>query len=398
MNKYLSHIKENIFVIVLTLTVFVALLSNKLIPVCILSLFVIWIFKEKNFRNFASKRKWIVPFLMYSLVFVIGLLFSDNLPVALRIMERHISFIALPIFIFCREWRASEIAVFKKFYVQLTIVLAIFSLINLGYFYATHVDFVKTMDDTYLQWKLPHLNGFHPTYFGFVIVIANIILSESILNSRSLLKSRPFFISIFLTFYLLYLSPRTAIICQFLVWIFIVYQLFKKNQRVQMNKFFVLITVLVGGVMIVFTSEYFLDKMMNAFHDKRFLLWDPAFEKIRSNYFILGEGLGNGRNYLNDFILENNLSQFKGTDLHNQYLMNYLDLGIFGFFALLLLLIRPYFLIRGKTLFLFTMVCVISMLSESFLYVIKGIVIFTILSSVFIINRTHVAELKALSK
>jgi len=392
MNKIFKKYKENIYEVVLVLGIFVALFFTKLVPVFIGVLFLLWIFKYKSFIDFKSKRKWIWPFVLYALIFVGGCFFADDSRLALKILERHISFVVLPFLIYCKAWSDKNVNFFSKFYVRVVVAISVFSLLNLLYFYATHTAFVETMDDTYLQWKLPHLIGIHPTYFGLLIVVANIIVLNKISNAKNLFKQSGFYIALFLSFYLLYLSPRTANLCQILVWLFFGYKRLFGTNSIKINKIFVFITVLLVLVLLFATSEYFVDKMMRAFSDKRFMLWEPAFDVMQSNYFFFGEGLSNGSIFLQEYISENQLTQFTGTDLHNQYLMNYLDLGIFGLVAILLILLRPLVYIKNEVLFLFMLVFAISMLSESFLYVIKGIIIFIILSSYFIIRGLKTAS------
>jgi len=386
MKRFLDQLKENIFSVSLVLIIFIALFSVKLIPIFIAIIFLLWILKFRSFQGFSSKRKWIWPFLFYAIVFGIAFFFSENPKDAVKILERHVSFLVLPLFIYCKEWKISDIQFFGKFYVWTILTIAFFSIFNLLYFYSTHVDFVAEMDDTYLQWKLPHLTGFHPTYYGFLIVIATIILLEDVINIKLILKSKSFYIAVFLSFYLLYISPRMAIICQCIVWAWFGYQRLFKYKFTKVNKVLLTVVIMFVFVLLLATSEYFFDKMAKALEDRRFSLWSPAYDIIQSNYFIFGEGLGNGKIYLNEYISKHRLSQFKGTDLHNQYLMNMVDLGVIGLIALLLILIRPLHYFKDRGIVLFIIVTSISMMSESFLYVIKGIVMFIVLSSYFIIR------------
>ena len=152
MLKVLKIYKENIFSILLVITIFVALLFIKLVPFFILLLFLVWVVKFKTFQNFSLKWKWIWPFLGYFLVFAIAFFCADNSKEALKVLERHTSFIILPFLIFCKKWSTSEFFFFGKFYIKIVLLISIISLIYLGYFFLTHVDFVNTMDDTYVQW------------------------------------------------------------------------------------------------------------------------------------------------------------------------------------------------------------------------------------------------------
>ena len=386
MKIVLKKYKENVFPALLVLMIFGTLLFTRLAPLFIALLTLVWFFKFKTFQNFSLKLKWIWPFLFYFFVFGIAFFFSENTIEGLKILERHISFIVLPFLIYCKKWSKSELDFFCKFYVQIVFVISVVSLICLLYFYLTNVDFVHSMDDTYLQWKLPHLLGFHPTYFGFNIVVANIILLTSSNNNN--LKNSSLYGALFLSFYLVYMSPRTAILCQFIVWIWFVYNRFSSTETLKYIKTTFAVILLSIMIFLAFKSEYFVTKLMNSISDKRFMLWEPAYDLIKENYFLLGEGLGNGEIQITQYINTNNLTQFQVSDLHNQFLMNYLDLGFFGLLAILLLVLRPLIYFKDKALYLFSLTFFISIFTESFLYVIKGIVLFIILSSIFILRAS----------
>ena len=386
MKIVLKKYKENVFPALLVLMIFGTLLFTRLAPLFIVLLTLVWFFKFKTFQNFSLKLKWIWPFLFYFFVFGIAFFFSENTIEGLKILERHISFIVLPFLIYCKKWSKSELDFFCKFYVQIVFVISVVSLICLLYFYLTNVDFVHSMDDTYLQWKLPHLLGFHPTYFGFNIVVANIILLTSSNNNN--LKNSTLYTALFLSFYLVYMSPRTAILCQFIVWIWFVYNRFSSTETLKYIKTTFAVISLSIMIFLAFKSEYFVTKLMNSISDKRFMLWEPAYDLIKENYFLLGEGLGNGEIQITQYINTNNLTQFQVSDLHNQFLMNYLDLGFFGLLAILLLVLRPLIYFKEKALYLFSLTFFISIFTESFLYVIKGIVLFIILSSIFILRAS----------
>ena len=386
MKVVLKKYKENVFPALLVLMIFGTLLFIWLAPLFIALLTLVWFFKFKTFQNFSLKLKWIWPFLFYFFVFGIAFFFSENTIEGLKILERHISFIVLPFLIFCKKWSKSELVFFLKFYVQIVFIISVVSLIFLLYFYITNVDFVHSMDDTYLQWKLPHLLGFHPTYFGFNIVVANIILLTS--SNINNLKNSTLYTALFLSFYLVYMSPRTAILFQFIVWIWFVYNRFSSTETLKYIKTTFAVISLSIMVFLAFKSEYFVTKLMNSISDKRFMLWEPAYDLIKENYFLLGEGLGNGEIQITQYINANNLTQFQVSDLHNQFLMNYLDIGFFGFLAILLLVLRPLIYFKDKALYLFSLIFFISIFTESFLYVIKGIVLFIILSSIFILRSS----------
>lgn len=383
--KILSIIKENIYSIVLVFLVFAAIFSVKIIPFFIILLLILWFFKFKDFSNIKTRLIWVTPFFIYAGVVLISFFFSEDFKVSLKILERYLSFIILPVLIYFKKWTNKELGFFKFFFVRITIVISLFSILNLVYFYTTHVDFVKSMDETYLQWKLPHLSGFHPTYFGFIIVVANIILLKELIDQNPIKKVN-FYIAISLSLYLLYLSPRTSMICLLVVWVNFIYHKMKNKNYSRIYYLIILSSTILLLVLTFLSSRYLMDKILKSLTDQRFLLWSESLRIIKENYFIVGEGLGDGKILIESYITKNELTQFKVADLHNQYLMNFIDMGFIGVLSLLYMLFRPVIFLKNRTVLIFSIVFSISILTESFLYVIKGIVIFIILYSFLIID------------
>lgn len=383
--KILSIIKENIYSIVLVFLVFAAIFSVKIIPFFIILLLIFWFFKFKDFSNIKTRLIWVTPFFIYAGVVLISFFFSEDFKVSLKILERYLSFIILPVLIYFKKWTNKELGFFKFFFVRITIVISLFSILNLVYFYTTHVDFVKSMDETYLQWKLPHLSGFHPTYFGFIIVVANIILLKELIDQNPIKKVN-FYIAISLSLYLLYLSPRTSMICLLVVWVNFIYHKMKNKNYSRIYYLIILSSTILLLVLTFLSSRYLMDKILKSLTDQRFLLWSESLRIIKENYFIVGEGLGDGKILIESYITKNELTQFKVADLHNQYLMNFIDMGFIGVLSLLYMLFRPVIFLKNRTVLIFSIVFSISILTESFLYVIKGIVIFIILYSFLIID------------
>ncbi len=383
--KLIKYIRVNIFSILLVFTVFGAVFSIKIIPFFTISLLLLWFFRYKNFDNLKLKLNLIQPFYIYCFIVLIAFFFSQDLEFSIKILERYTSFIIFPLIIFCKNWSKNDVAFFQKFFNIMLLTVVLYSVFHLIFFYATHIEFVATMDDTYLQWKLPHLSGFHPTYFGFLIVVSNIFLLNNILDKNPF-KNINFYLALFLSLYLLYLSPRTSVICLLLVWLnFLDIKI--RNKKINKRYYFVfLILALLLIISAFFSSKYLIDKFIKSLTDRRFLLWLEALKIIKENYFLLGEGLGESIILLQEYINDNELKQFIVPDLHNQYLMNYVDMGISGLFGLLYMIFKPVLTLKKRTLSIFALVFLLSIFTESFLFVIKGIIIFIILFSFLIVR------------
>jgi hypothetical protein len=265
--------------------------------------------------------------------------------------------------------------------------LCFWSIVRLFFFILSRQEFLAKMDSGYLQWKLPHLIGYHPTYMGMLIVVATIFLLQ---NHYIPFKGRFRFSKLvmvsFLTIFLIYLSPRTAIFLQGMV---IVNNLIHEKEfylsKLRKNASIILLA-LMGIVFFVSKSSFLVDKIERMYTSNRFFLWPYAFEIIEDNFYIFGEGLGDGQKILDQKLKTVNdpRKTYHGSDLHNQYLKNYMDLGFFGFIGLLLVVFWPIVYLKNPVLSLFMTTFAIAMMTESMLSVIKGIVFFNILSLIFI--------------
>ena len=130
--------------------------------------------------------------------------------------------------------------------------------------------------------------------------------------------------------------------------------------------------------------------------DERFYNWKFAVETIKNNYYVLGEGLGQGNELIRRNIINTGDTRIRytGYDLHNQYLRHYMDMGILGFLSLCILLVYPLFLVRKLTkvdkelYYSFFLLFSLGLMTESYMYRLKGIVFFSVVASILYL-RAH---------
>ncbi|WP_282048784.1 O-antigen ligase family protein [Maribacter aquivivus] len=240
----------------------------------------------------------------------------------------------------------------------------------------------------YLQYKFPHVIGVHPTYWSYLIISALIfLLSNKVLK---VYKSNVWAIILisFLNLNLIILASRMPLLVNILVHL-LFFGKYIKVDNVSLVKrlslLFLLVTLFFLGSKLPLLSGK-LDITKN---DERIYHWPTAFKTISNNYFVLGEGLGQSNEVLRREVIKNGDERIRyfGYDLHNQYLRQYMDMGILGIISLLILLSYPFILHREKSIFnneiniSFLILFGLGLLSESFLYRLKGIVFFTIISS-----------------
>jgi len=367
--------------------------SEKLIPFLVGLILLLFFLEKQKKKNFLDYSKLLVPYILYVSAFLMYTLVSNDLSQALKLLERQVLVIVLPIIIFSSDITKERSIVFIKTYVFLILLTTIISVFKIGEFLIIHEEWINVMNEkngnfTYVQFKYPHLMGVHPTYWGYLLVLGNILL----LNNKTLnIFKNTNLVKVLLVLFninLFYLSARTPIFINILLHSLSAFYFFNKKSRkellVYMSVFFSICFVFLMQPLMFF-------KLSATIIDDRFFLWPKAFEIIKNNYFILGEGLGAGNNILKDYIFEiyDTRSNYFGIDLHNQYLKTYLDMGILGFLTLIYVIIFPLVLsIRSKTNFIvnlsFSLLFLLCVVTESALYTIKGIIIFTIFSSLLI--------------
>lgn len=381
----LKNISGMVYPVSLALTILLSLFSIKAVPYAIATLILIWVLWERDFSNPRLKFQAIWPYFMYCLVFVMGYLFSNDMATAVKSLEKITSFFLFPFLIAYAKWDRKRYVWFSQTFILSLLAVCLLSMVLLGFFVLENKEFVSQMDESYLQWKLPHLMGYHPTYMGMLIVCATILLTTFFFETPNKVKKR-YVVAIILslTVFLVYLSQRMAVFLQLGICFYFVFRVFHKK------KVFSIPLIFLGTIIFTFLilkSNYLIDKILRSITDDRFFLWQYAYGIIKENYFFFGEGLGEGRKALNTVLNEiaDPRVSYRGLDLHNQYLKNYLELGLFGLLGLLLLIARPLALkTKSIPLTLFLIVFGISMMTESTLSLIKGIVMFNIMSLVLI--------------
>tara|TARA_R110002050_G_scaffold12722_2_gene41532 strand:- start:886 stop:1689 length:804 start_codon:yes stop_codon:yes gene_type:complete len=252
----------------------------------------------------------------------------------------------------------------------------------------------------YLQYKFPHVIGVHPTYWSYLIISALIfLLSNKVLKVYESSFWAIILIS-FLNLNLVILASRMPLLVNLLVhFLFLGKYIMVNNVSLakRLSLLFLLVTLFFLGSKLPLLSGK-LDIIKN---DERIYHWPTAFRTISDNYFVLGEGLGQSNEVLRREVIKNGdeRTRYFGYDLHNQYLRQYMDMGILGIISLLILLFYPFILNKEKSIFndnlniSFLILFALGLLSESFLYRLKGIVFFTVISAILYLRAVNINKI-----
>lgn len=375
----------------------VIFINEKFAPYIILGI-VLSTFFEKNVKNnFLENQRLLLPFVFYVLTFVLFTIVSSDIKASSKVLERQISMILIPIVMFSSSWNKERLILILKFYLTSLTVIFFLSIIKLFWFIFNYSDWIQTMNAssnsyTYVQFKFPHLIGAHPTYWSYLLIVANLFLLSN--NYLKIFSKKGIIILMLIIFNcnLLILSARTPLLINVLIHVWALFLYFRKN-TISSRKLISIISLALFGAILFFNIPLLRAKIQFIINDERFFLWPLAFEKIKENHFILGEGLGLGSEIFKNYILKNGDPRtiYHGFDLHNQYLKHWLDMGIFGLTSLLYLLLYPCTkiskLLSSKSFLLlgFTMLFLISLNTESSLYRLNGVVIYSVFSSILLL-------------
>jgi len=366
-------------------------------------LFAFALIFEKNKKiNLYSNKKVLFPFLIAIGVFITFTILSPDFKLALKILERQISLLVIPFIIVAAKWNLSRIKIFIKIFISTTFFIGLYSIVKFSSFVINNYDWVKHMAAEkgslflYLQYKFPHVIGVHPTYWSYLIVSALIFLLSNKVLKVYQSKVWAILLISFLNINLIILASRMPLLVNCLVHLLFLGKYIKVDNvslLKRLSLLFLLVTLFfVGSKLPLLSSKLDITK-----NDERVYHWPTAFKTISDNYFILGEGLGQSNEVLRREVIKNGDERIRyfGYDLHNQYLRQYMDMGILGIISLLILLFYPLILHREKSIFnneiniSFLVLFGLGLLSESFLYRLKGIVFFTVISSFLYLSAVN---------
>ncbi|APQ17365.1 O-antigen ligase family protein [Maribacter hydrothermalis] len=374
--------------------------DEKLVPLYIIILLISYLFEKDKKANFVKNKRYLLPFVIMISVFVIFTLVSSDILLSLKVLERQISFILLPLLVFTADWSRKRLIVFLKTF---TFGLSIFCLISFGlliWFYITNQDWIVTMNQmqnngTYLLFKFPHLVNTHPTYWSYLLIFGNIIVLSNYFFFFFKGKYIGLLMLLIFNTIILLLASRTPLVINILVFISTFTLLFKYSRKYSNKKLLLMGVVVLGLVVFVAPNINLLKiKTADSFNDDRFYLWPIALDQIKNNYYVLGEGLGLGNSMLKEYIIENGdmRKNYNSFDLHNQYLRHYLDMGILGLGSLVYFIFSPLMFKRNvfyspDSFLTISLVLLLSLacITEAPLYRLKGIVVFSIFYPIFLI-------------
>lgn len=364
----------------------------RFLPYLLSTTFLVWfivlltgkLYALKDFRNTTL---YLLPVLaIFSLV---SLLYTSNVSNGLKMLERLISFVLLP-FVFLiakKELKINIHVVFTLLGISLLVTIAhlfisVYETVGIEKFreFSSFLDIIEF----FRHYTLVEGLTIHPSYFSYILLIYILYFFFQPKTKKALYVLHvPIAISALLT--LAALQSRAAILCVlFLILHGTLVQVYKKKWI----KLSLLILILISSSYAIYKYTRLGETLKETAVlneetkkiDPRLVIWKNSFETVK-NAPLMGYGIGDA---LDELIKEHEKTEFEAgvfnrLDAHNQFLETWLQSGILGLLAIIMVFMVPLWQsIRKKQelLFLFLMVSFIQLQFESMFVRLAGVVYF----------------------
>ena len=336
---------------------------------------------------------FILPFLMY----VISLVWTDNLQVGLKYVEKTLSFGILPIVFFILKPFKTALQI--KIFNQIFVIASAFSVVITMLYLLSNVDTIFNEKNAYLTniklrkaIELTPIIGEHPIYFSLIMAMALLLLFYNRFKCRLF----NLFLSLLFLTGIAIASSKGVILSVIVVGILLTFQEIKNKNKI--------VIVLALSLFSFATIGYFtpikerVNEIINTKHiypkgdyynsiNLRMAIYNCSFSLIKETP-ILGYAPGDVQQKLDRCYKKYNTNAFNDViyNSHNQYLHYFLSFGIIGFTLILfsfIYFIRISILSKNYAYFNFLILFLVVFLIENVLVRNTGIVLFTFFNCLF---------------
>ena len=359
---------------------------------------------KERIQNLKQNRKPITYLGGLFSLFLIGLLFTNNISDGLRDVERTLTLLLIPLFVFSHKREDFNI---KRVFIALGIGLAFIMIICWGMVVHSILNdptpWVQAgyfFEWIYMGWNLLIPIEGHPSYIAILVVLfmASLIFGDSFKSFR---KNKWAFIATILPFvlFLLELGSRIGIIA--LVIIISSYVLKKMNKKRGLYLVLVVAALIILSNKFDFLGEKFDDMFDNRGEVKfeRYYRWEGILETFNDEAnWLIGTGSGDVQEIYETAYLEGRFYQAlsENYNAHNQFIEFLVANGIIGLFVYVFVLL--FFAYKTKLkgdAFNFFVLIVLFSASESIFGRSQGVFIFAFFYSIFMVvhqNEKYVKQ------
>jgi O-antigen ligase len=373
--------REFLFIRLFQLCVFTIPISSFVSVRLLLITAIFSVFLGKSFSNI-----WIQAFdlFIYLFILVIGLLYSQDLISAFKVLETNFSFLAIPLILSRLSPFNIEVRdkIFQSFLFGVT-AASLTCLSFAAYRYIIEPDIQFFFFETFTE-----IIKSHPTYLAYYIIFSITVELFNLYHGKYLQRIVLRYLVIFFLFLILILTGgQTAFISMLIVFSFFILKFL--TEKSNKNRKIVVASVVMMLAFMFFATLMEKTNRLSELNDswERANLWKSA---IAANSNILwGVGTGDYKVALNDYYRTHGMTGYavESYNAHNQFIQFLFSNGIIGLLSLILMIGRPLFL-GLKTNNVLAILCIFPFLiygiTEVFLGRFQGVVFFAFLHQVFI--------------
>jgi len=368
---------------------------------------IISLFKVKGKNTLTKKNLFFAGFL---LLFVIGLIYTEDLKYGFRILEKNLLWILVPLLIpFGLKIAQKDIFKSLLYFAIANYILGLFLIIVACYKYIQTKNILVFYYD-----NLTEVIGFHPVYLAVYLLFSLLIVIYGCQQKQIRLKNYIKFFLIGLNVLLLILLSSKMVLASFMLLFFIM--ILRSNQSRKKIAVYILGLLIAFFVVMqfsetrerikdsLFSSWKLLDQGTFKYNDPftgitlRLITWKFVMQKfIEDENIVIGVGTGDAREFINQVYRDRNMDAggYINFNMHNQYLEFVLKFGLLGliyFLTILFLSFKKAMKDKNSLYFSFLLLFCIFSLTESNLEVQRGIVFFILFNSIFYFQpRTKIA-------
>lgn len=334
--------------------------------------------------------------ILYLLVLLLGLAYSEELTFGLRVLETNFSFLAIPL-VLAKVKDLSKIKLHQSFYVfMLGLIFA--SLICVV---TACLQFNGDMHRFFFNQLVGTLD-FQPTYFAYYLIAAiSFGLYTLYFDKNFFSKSWSIGFIAFLFLVLMLTGGLTTFMSALLVLSFFFLKYVLEKKKAIRTGVFTLVAAMLAS-MFAFSFVYReLDSDLDKITDiwERSVLWKSAINA--SPNYLFGVGTGDYKKVLNQFFRDHNMLPYADLsyNAHNQFIQVFFSNGFIGLISLAMLLGRPFYMSVKRQYLLGALIFFpffIYGTTEVFLGRFQGLVFFALLHQLFIVFYEKNSSYKAL--
>lgn len=390
-----SNYRIALFLLAFSLPIYRIASSIPFIIITVLVVLSLIQYNKDEILSLLKSKTYIILLLFFSLS-TFSIIYSDNKSKAINDIVRLLPFLVIPLAVNKANINKETFITILKIFIYSCILSFFISIASQFYYKFIGQSF------GFFNLNLTKFTWMHPTYLAWYLNVGLVIIYYLKFKLSALNNLFAIFTSLIFVVYIFMLSSRLQIITTIIILLFLLFY-YTYSYKKTTKGFFILLAFIVGFYLLTTKVDYIKYRFIYAKNisykitdvnykawngfSVRLAIWSNSINIIKDNFF-LGVGQGDANDCLiNNYKEKGFLFAYNQKyNAHNQFFQTFISIGFIGFFILCLLFL--YNLINGirQNNFLltsFTVISILTCLTESIFLMQGGVMFFILFLSVF---------------